>query len=156
MRQPDLQRFGAKLDQDKWERHLETRLKQLGIPFVRQFKWAVQNQIDGLEFPHDARGKPRGWVSDFYIVPNILIEVDGQVWQKAGHTSGTGYTQDRERDNEALCYGYITVRVTSKQVEDDLAIDWIERVMKRHDKARSGGGQLQRVDSGSVPPEQGS
>ena len=90
----------------------------------------MQNQVDGLPFPADAKGKPRRWVSDFYIVPNLLVEVDGQVWQKGGHTSGTGYTQDRERDAEALCYGYRTLRVTSQQVESDKAIDWVERIVK--------------------------
>jgi very-short-patch-repair endonuclease len=81
-------------------------------------------------------GAPRGWVTDFAIVDEsgfvkLLIEVDGQVWQKAGHTSGKGYTEDRERDSEALCYGYRTLRVTSQQVEDDQAIDWVERILKR-------------------------
>jgi hypothetical protein len=135
MRRSDLEVYGAKLDNDKWERHLETRLKQLGIPFVRQFAWAKDLKANGLPFPATAKGTPRGWIADFAIVDEsgfvkLLIEVDGKVWQKAGHTSGTGYTEDRERDAEALCYGYRTLRVTSQQVEDDKAIDWVERIIK--------------------------
>ena len=54
------------------------------------------------------------------------VEIDGGVWMpRSGHTSGKGYTADRERDAEALCLGWTVLRVTSDQVRDGSAIKWL-------------------------------
>lgn len=59
----------------------------------------------------------------------LALEVDGGVWMnKSGHTSGTGYTSDRERDVEALLQGIITVRYTSDQVRSGYAIKTFQQI----------------------------
>jgi very-short-patch-repair endonuclease len=125
----DLYRADGK-DEDKWERHLETRLRSYGIEFESQFNWVEHDRLAGLNYPKTPAGRPRRWTADFAILSaRILIECDGAVWSGGGHTFGGGYTEDRRRDNEALCNGWKTVRVTSGQVESDEAIGWIVRLL---------------------------
>ena len=53
----------------------------------------------------------------------LVLEVDGGVWMPAGgHTTGTGYTKDRRRDQLAAAQGISTVRFTSEQVRNGEAI----------------------------------
>lgn len=60
------------------------------------------------------------------------VEVDGGVFMKrGGHTTGIGYTQDRERDAEALCAGWTVLRVTSEQVKSGQAIMWLAKIYQR-------------------------
>ena len=74
--------------------------------------------------------KGRKFQADFWW-PNLrlALEVDGGVWMpRSGHTSGAGYTSDRERDVEALLQGIITVRYTSDQVRNGYAITTFKRI----------------------------
>ena len=127
----DLENYRAGLDNDKWERHLETTMGYVGLNPVNQYPWPAEEKKVGRYFPTTPTGKVRGYTADFAFVPErLLVEIDGKVWQKGGHTSGTGYTEDRERDAEALCCNWRTLRVTSGQVESGLALAWIERLVK--------------------------
>lgn len=74
--------------------------------------------------------KGRKFQADFwYPELRLALEVDGGVWMpRSGHTSGAGYTSDRERDVEALLQGIITVRYTSDQVRNGYAIETFKRI----------------------------
>lgn len=80
---------------------------------------------------------PRKFAADFYWPAfGLIVEVDGGVFgigkvcrlchtnRAGGHTSGVGYTSDRERDAEAFLAGFTTLRFTSQQVRDGYAL-WI-------------------------------
>jgi very-short-patch-repair endonuclease len=57
------------------------------------------------------------------------VEIDGGIWMpRSGHTSGKGYTADREKDAEALCLGWTVLRVTTDQVKNGSAIKWLLRI----------------------------
>lgn len=78
----------------------------------------------------------RRFQADFWFPRHALaLEVDGGVWMtKGGHTTGAGYTRDRERDAEALKSGILTVRFTSDQVRSGYAIEsFLEILGKRTD-----------------------
>jgi very-short-patch-repair endonuclease len=65
----------------------------------------------------------------FWSRLKLALEVDGGVWMnKSGHTSGAGYTSDRERDVEALLQGILTVRYTSDQVRSGYAIETFQKI----------------------------
>jgi very-short-patch-repair endonuclease len=125
----DLELYRAEMtgDSDQWERALETRLKQLGIAYIRQYKFALDWT------------PPRAWVADFAICEEgsgavkFLVEVDGGTFKTGGggHNRAVAYQKDRERDAEAMCHGLYTLRVVPKQIENDQAIGWIERMVGR-------------------------
>lgn len=81
----------------------------------------------------------RKYEADFYWPAlRLIVEVDGGIWMKyGGHTSGTGYSDDRVRDVLALRNGIVTVRVTTGQVKSDYAIENIIPILQ--DRAREVG-----------------
>jgi len=97
------------------EDEMDRQLREAGITdFERNVKF-----IPGRRFE-----------ADFYWPHlKLALEVDGGIWlPKGGHTSGEGYTKDRERDIEALLHGIITVRVTSTQVNNGYAIEKFKKL----------------------------
>lgn len=106
------------------------QLKAAGIGFERQYPWPLVLKEAGRPFPTSPTGKLRRWTADFYVGRNLLVEIDGQVWHKGGHTSGQGYTDDREKDAEALCAGLRTLRVVPSQVDSGMALIWLERALR--------------------------
>lgn len=79
----------------------------------------------------------RRYRADFYWPRlKLCLEVDGGVWlgKRGGHTSGKGYSSDRERDVEALRHGILTVRYTSKQVRNGYAIDTFQEIFRDREK----------------------
>lgn len=80
----------------------------------------------------------RKFEADFYFPElKLVVECDGGVWlPKGGHTSGAGYSSDRERDVEALLNGITTVRYTSTQVASGYAINTLERIIRDRQETR--------------------
>lgn len=83
-----------------------------------------------------------GWVREFKFHPTrkwrfdlahpghwIAVEVEGGVWRGGRHTSGVGFTADCEKYAEALIAGWAVLRVTTDQVKNGKALEWIERAM---------------------------
>lgn len=91
------------------ERHLETRLRQHGIPFVREAQI-----IPGRKFR-----------ADFRIGSDLLVEVEGGSWSGGRHVSGTGFERDCEKASLAAAEGFRVVRCTTAQVTSDQCIEWI-------------------------------
>jgi very-short-patch-repair endonuclease len=59
------------------------------------------------------------------------MEIDGGIWMpRSGHTSGKGYTSDREKDAEALCLGWLVLRVTADQVKSGQALHWLAVIIE--------------------------
>jgi very-short-patch-repair endonuclease len=103
---------------------LAFHLKAAGILFTRQFYFAAG-------WPLKPGQKARKWAADFALADGLLVEVDGGVFVNGGHNRGKAYTDDRERDAEALCHGWRVLRVTTDQVESGAALAWIERALAR-------------------------
>ena len=93
----------------------------------------------------------RKWRYDFaYLAVNgrtVAIDLDGAIhgrrnmqtgeWEagaRGGHTSGTGYSNDREKDNEAACAGILVLRLTAKMLRDGTGFAYVERALgvRRH------------------------
>lgn len=111
---------------------LAFQMKAARLPsFGTQYAWPKIEKAEERPFPQTPTGRVRGWTADFFIPPNLLIEIDGKVWWKGGHTSGTGYTEDRIRDAEAMCCGYRVLRVTTGQVKSGEALGWVLRLVRK-------------------------
>jgi very-short-patch-repair endonuclease len=73
----------------------------------------------------------RRFEADFYFADlKLCVEIDGGVFMpRGGHTTGPGYTKDRERDITALRKGVLTVRYTSSQVRSGFAIETLKDIL---------------------------
>ncbi len=94
---------------------LEAQLTQLGIEFEREFRF----------------DKVRRWRADYLLKGillhgmEILIEIEGQVYQAGRHTRGQGYEQDCTKYNHAALGGYIVLRFSTGQVLKGIAAKFI-------------------------------
>jgi hypothetical protein len=61
----------------------------------------------------------------------ILVEVEGGIWQKGGHSSGTGITRDIEKANLCTIHRLWLLRFTKEMIESGAAVRTIEEALKR-------------------------
>lgn len=60
-----------------------------------------------------------------------LIECEGAIWVKGGHSTGAGITRDIEKHNLAQLQGYHTLRFTREMIESGKALEIIEWAVGR-------------------------
>lgn len=94
---------------------MELQLRAAGIKYQREYK-----AIEGRRFR---------W--DFAIEHlKILLEVQGGIWVKGGHSSGSGIERDTEKLNLATVRGWSVLQVVRKQIEDGRALGWVQELIK--------------------------
>ena len=105
----------------KPEEQLALQLKAAHIQFEREFRpWT-----------------DRRYRFDFYIPKaqwfgeGFLIEVQGGIWRKGAHSSGSGITRDCEKFCLAAIDGYLVMPVTPDQIKSGKALQWIEQAIGR-------------------------
>ena len=64
-----------------------------------------------------------------YPAAKLLVEIQGGVWRKGGHTSGVGVTRDCLKANLATLLGFRCLSVTSNQIKDGSALRWIQEAL---------------------------
>ena len=94
------------------ENVLEWQLRAAGIPYQPQVRACP----------------PRKFTWDFRV-GNYLIEVQGGIWRKGGHSTGTGITRDCEKANLAAMCGYHTLFFTADMVKSGEALRLIEETI---------------------------
>lgn len=60
----------------------------------------------------------------------LLVEVQGGIWAKGGHSTGKGITRDAEKSNLATLAGYRCITVTGEQIKSGQALRWIQSALK--------------------------
>jgi very-short-patch-repair endonuclease len=69
----------------------------------------------------------RGWRFDFaWPEHQLALEVEGGTWRISRHTSGEGFEEDCEKYATAVIAGWRVLRVTSRQVSNGQAINWVQ------------------------------
>lgn len=107
----------------KAEEEFAVHLRAHKIPFEREFMFA--------------KDIGRRWRSDFYIEPDILVEIEGGVFSGGAHTRGKHFISDCEKYNTATLMGYRVFRfVPDRHVSTGLAIEMITRAMAEPDEVK--------------------
>jgi hypothetical protein len=99
---------------------------------------------DTLAFQLDALGLT-GYVREYQAIkgrmfrfdfawtePNhrLLVEVQGGIWQKSGHTSGRGVTRDMEKLNLAQLAGWRVMQFSRGMIESGEAVEVIRQALE--------------------------
>lgn len=123
------EKSGGIVTVSKPEEMLALQLKAAKIAFERQFK-----PFEHRKFAFDF---VCGWGGDFppeafyggtsFAV--LLVDVQGGVWIKGGHTTGTGVTRDCEKYSLAAVVGYRVILCTPAQIKKGLALQWITEAL---------------------------
>lgn len=96
----------------KLEVELARQLKLAGIPFIQEL-----SPIPGRKFRFD------------FALKNLLVEVQGGIFQYGGHSSGVGITRDCEKTILAQLEGWRVFPVTGEQIKSGQALIWIQRAL---------------------------
>jgi hypothetical protein len=93
-------------------------------------KFLIFNNIDFIEefcpIPN------RKFRADFFLKKyNVLIEIEGGIWNQGRHTRGFGYANDVRKYNDFILAGYKLIRFTS---DDFMAITKYEYYIKDYIK----------------------
>jgi len=96
----------------KLEVELARQLTLAGIPFIQEL-----SPIPGRKFRFD------------FAMKNLLVEVQGGIFQLGGHTSGLGVTRDCEKSILAQLEGWRVFPVTGEQIKSGQALLWIQKAL---------------------------
>lgn len=93
---------------------------------------AFELQLLANRIPHkrEVVFSPKGkWRLDFVIEAHghrLGIEVQGAIWTKGAHSSGTGITRDCKKTAAALIAGISVMPITGGQIDSGEAIQWVQ------------------------------
>ncbi len=71
----------------------------------------------------------RKFRADFFVEPELLIEVEGGSWAYGRHNRGDGYQKDLQKQNSATLLGYSVLRFTTDMVVSGEAIDCVRQYL---------------------------
>lgn len=95
---------------------------------------ALQLRVEKIAFEREHKAlDDRKFRWDFFVAPDLLIEVQGGIWNygKSGHNTGDGITRDAEKCSLAAAHGFRVIQATTAQVKDGSAIRWIKQAIRR-------------------------
>ena len=97
------------------EADLLFQIKAVGLPEpIREYR-----AIPGRRFKFDF-----AWVDQ-----RLLVEVQGAIFVKGGHSTGTGIMRDHEKNNLAVIAGWRVIYVNSTTIDSGKAIEEIEEAL---------------------------
>jgi very-short-patch-repair endonuclease len=93
------------------------------------FAW--QLRCYGIPYEREYRFCERRYRADFFIEPNLLIEIEGGIWMKGGggHSHPMHILRDIEKGNAMTMNGYRLLRFTPDKVKSGAAIDAVREVV---------------------------
>lgn len=105
------------------ERALAFQIRAKGLPKpLTEFQ-----AIEGRKYRWDfAWLNLAGPVSDGL---GLLVEVQGGIWTKGGHNTGTGMLRDMEKNNAAVLEGWRVLYIAREHIVSGEALGWIEEAL---------------------------
>lgn len=106
------------------------------VPSIQEIL-ALQLAERGVEIQTEYPFHPRRkYKADIYVPSHrLIVEVDGGGAQHGRHHRNQGYEDDRERDWLALMLGFTVLRVTTRQVLTNRAIDMVMQLLEQRGSA---------------------
>jgi hypothetical protein len=106
------------------EQTLAAQLEQAGIPFEREYRFHPRRR---WRFDFVV------WAPGFIAGPHqelpILVEVEGGIGSVSRHLTYTGFSHDCEKYAMAAILGYRVIRATTAQVNEGVALSWIQQAL---------------------------
>jgi hypothetical protein len=97
------------------EQALDDQMAEAGIPApVGEYK-----AIEGRRFRWDF-----AWPEQ-----KLLVECQGAIWVRGGHSTGVGITRDAEKINIATLNGWRTLIFTAEHIKSGQALEWVKQAL---------------------------
>ena len=109
---------GSKIfKESKLERELAEQFRLAGIPYLQEVC-----AVPGRKFRWDFAFAHKGTL--------LLLEVQGGLWKRGGHTTGIGVTRDCEKLCLATLEGYPVFQVTAEHIRSGQALRWVQKFLE--------------------------
>jgi hypothetical protein len=105
---------------------MATHLKELKLVFYPHFRFCTERQFKSDFCLPWIENENRWWPTI-----SILIEVDGGLHIKSGHSTASGIQRDMHKQNEAAIRGFLPLRFSAEEVETGEAKKFIEKRLLR-------------------------
>lgn len=93
--------------------------------------FALNCQVLGLSYEPEYKFCPgRKFRADFYIQPDLLVEIEGGTWIAGRHSRGSGMEKDMEKYNVATKLGFRLLRYTTGMVKRGDALEDLQVICK--------------------------
>lgn len=94
--------------------------------------FAFQCRAAGLNPVAEHRVVPtRRWRFDFAFPDQLIaVEIEGGTWVNGRHSRGKGIENDCEKYAQAMILGWQVLRVTTNQVKNGLALQWLIKLLE--------------------------
>ena len=109
----------------KLEDELAYQLDLAKIEYQREFQ-----AIEGRRFRWDFLFPVDSWMVGLPSSP-VLLEVQGAIFVKGGHSTGTGIMRDHEKNNLAVVNGYRVLYANSPTIKSGEALRWVQEAVKK-------------------------
>ncbi len=107
------------------EDELARQLDLAKIEYIREYQ-----AIQGRRFRWDFYFPVDCWIIGLPTTP-ILLEVQGGLWIKGAHSTGTGIERDMEKLNTATINGFRLLQVSGKHIKSGEALRWVQEAVKK-------------------------
>lgn len=110
---------------DELEREFAAQLDLADIQYIREYC-----AIPGRKFRWDFCFPADCWIIGLPSSP-ILLEIQGGIWIKGGHSTGIGIERDMEKLALATLNGFRTLQVGKKHIQSGEALRWVQEAVKK-------------------------
>lgn len=107
------------------EDELAYQLDLAKIVYKREFQ-----AIPGRRFRWDFYFPSDSWMIGLPSSP-ILLEVQGAIFVRGGHSTGTGIMRDHEKNNLAVVNGYRVLYANGPTIKSGEALRWVMEAVKK-------------------------
>ena len=96
---------------------------------ILEWTLAKQLEADGIKFEREAMVIPGRRFRVDFLIDRLVVECEGGIWIKGGHSTGKGITRDIEKGNLLTLNGYSVLRFTKDMINDGTALKQIKQFM---------------------------
>ena len=96
---------------------------------ILEWTLAKQLEADGIKFERETVVIPGRRFRVDFLIDRLVVECEGGIWIKGGHSTGKGITRDIEKGNLLTLNGYSVLRFTKDMINDGTALKQIKQFM---------------------------
>jgi very-short-patch-repair endonuclease len=106
-----------------------TQAQATGMKKRSNLELSLQSQLEasGIKFVTEAMVIPGRRFRVDFLIDRLVVECEGGIWIKGGHSTGKGITRDIEKGNLLTLNGFCVLRFTKDMINNGTALKQIKQ-----------------------------